>query len=68
MDELEELLEGLPKLRAALGWSQTVLAEKVGVHQTTISAWEGGELPSRRNERILRSVLARAFGAHKAAA
>lgn len=61
MEQIEELVERLPRLRAALELRQQDLAALVGVTQATISAWEtGDDLPSRRNERALRRVLAEA--------
>lgn len=33
--------------RGRCGWSQSELAEKIGVHRNTIVSWESGTIPSR---------------------
>lgn len=69
MDDIDELLARLPRLRELLGWNQTALAKRVGVTQPTICDWENGrKYPSRRNERTLRAVLAAAMTGEKVAA
>ena len=47
----------LAKLREGRGWSQAKLAEKAGVSQETIAAWEGGrEFPAQ--EQLLALAVA----------
>jgi transcriptional regulator with XRE-family HTH domain len=38
-----EFMKTLKRLRLAAGLSQEVLAERIGVTQTTVSAWEAGK-------------------------
>ena len=43
-------MENLRRLREAAGLTQVELSEKVGVHQTSLSAWElGTAMPSVNN-------------------
>lgn len=51
---LAEHLYKLRELREALGLTQTVLAERVGVGQTRISNLEKGELSSAKIETVRR--------------
>jgi transcriptional regulator with XRE-family HTH domain len=37
----------LVEYRGRFGWSQSELAEKIGVHRNTIASWESGTIPSR---------------------
>lgn len=48
----------LAKLREGRGWSQAKLAEKTGVSQETIAAWEGGrEFPAQEQLLALAKAL-----------
>lgn len=56
-------------VRGELGLTQAELATKLGLHQTTISRFETGELPiDERTELALDALKARAAGESKAAA
>lgn len=58
MNEMHAKLGALIKeRRKARGWSQVELAEKVGVAQNTVSAWERGGVASLRNWESVASLL-----------
>lgn len=57
--DVEALCALLPIIRKELGISQTDLAARIPVTQTSVSDWERRvQVPTRRNERRLREVLA----------
>ncbi len=61
--EWERALEvGLPTLRAARGWSQSVLARRSGLHRRTISRLEHPEPHTSGPSPQTLTALARAFG------
>lgn len=43
MDERNDILKKLKAIRMQKGFSQSGLAEKMGISQNTISQWENGE-------------------------
>lgn len=45
-------------LRSRLGWSQRRLAERLGVHHTTVSRMEAGQKPHGSTMKILRELAA----------
>lgn len=56
--DIEALCALLPVIRAELGISQTDVAARIPVTQTSVSDWERRvQIPTRRNERRLRQVL-----------
>ena len=56
------LVVGLPPLRAARGWSQSLLARRSGLHRRTISRLERPEPNTSRPNPQTLTALARAFG------
>lgn len=54
--------EGVRRLRAHLGLSQSALAERIGTRQQTISEWETGARAPRRMARRLLGLVAEAAG------
>lgn len=59
MDEIARAIgRRIRERRLLLGLTQEDLAAAVGVHQTTVSEWERGDVcPSRRNERPILDAL-----------
>ena len=54
--------EGVRRLRAHLGLSQSALAERIGTRQQTISEWETGARAPRRMSRRLLGMVAEVSG------
>lgn len=56
-EKAASLGELLTSRREAKGWSQADFAERVGVGQTTVSAWESGRTSTIRNWRFVADTL-----------
>ena len=55
----QDIAQEIIILRAKHGWTQQMLAEKLGTTQRTIAAWESGVSSPRKTMRVL---IAQAFG------
>lgn len=55
----QDITQDLIILRAKNGWTQQMLAEKLGTTQRTIAAWESGVSSPRKTMRVR---IAQAFG------
>jgi len=49
MDETPPLGSVIARARQRKGWKQVELAERIGVHETTVVAWETGRHFPKRN-------------------
>ncbi len=49
MEETPPLGSVIARARQRKGWIQTELAERLGVHETTVVAWETGKHFPKRN-------------------
>lgn len=60
-------MENIQTIRKALGLSQSEMAEQLGLHQTTISRFERGELPlDKRTLLAARLLLSQSQGGEAA--
>lgn len=55
----QDIAQEIIILRAKHGWTQQMLAEKLGTTQRTIAAWESGESTPRKTMRVR---IAQVFG------
>jgi transcriptional regulator with XRE-family HTH domain len=52
----------VPRVRAALGCTQAQLADRIGVHLTTVTGWEAGRFVMRNPTRMLIETILRSAG------
>lgn len=57
MDETPPLGKAIARARQRKRWKQTELAERLGVHETTVVAWETGRHYPRRHIVAIEEVL-----------
>lgn len=58
----------ISELRCATGWTQVVVAQRMGVTQATVSRWECGKLPMSERDRLAADRLADEAARESAAA
>jgi len=50
-------MQDIQSIRKALGLSQSEMAERLGLHQTTISRFERGDLPTDKRTLLAAELL-----------
>lgn len=50
-------MQDIQSIRKALGLSQSEMADRLGLHQTTISRFERGELPTDKRTLLAAELL-----------
>lgn len=68
MNETPPLGKAIARARQRKGWKQTELAELLGVHETTVVAWETGRHYPKRNLGAIEEALGISLAEYETAA
>ncbi|WEG18579.1 helix-turn-helix domain-containing protein [Alkalihalophilus pseudofirmus] len=59
LDEQKEFGQFINFMRKSVGWSLSKLAEKIGVHENTLSRWEKGMKIAKHDDQYILENLIR---------